>query len=137
MDLFVQAIQVLRGLLLTAAACKKPDQQGFEVLLNPLQASIEAVTRRKEANRKEREWFNHITVVAEGVVCIGWVTVVSAQCSAVLVDVRHTRFVIGAQTGTIHCGYQGFDHVLLEQDPQRIQGQVCTISYQIFQMTNC
>lgn len=77
MELFVQEIQVLRDILLKAAACKKPDRQAFGELLNPLQAAIEAVTRAKEANRKEREWFNHLTAVAEGAVCVGWVTVVS------------------------------------------------------------
>lgn len=135
MDLFAQAIQVLRDLLIRAAACKKPDQQGFEELLNPLQASIEAVTRAKEANRKEREWFNHLTVVAEGAVCVGWVTVVSARSFLWIFVTRH--FVVGAQAGTIHCGYQGIDHVLLKQDSQRIQGEVRAISHQISQMTDC
>ncbi|KIJ68943.1 hypothetical protein HYDPIDRAFT_79601 [Hydnomerulius pinastri MD-312] len=72
-NLFAQELDVLRGLLLVAAACKKPDQKAFGELLTPLQVSIEAVTRAKEANRKEREWFNHLTVVAEGAVCVGWV----------------------------------------------------------------
>lgn len=110
MDLFAQAIQVLRDLLLRAAACKKPDQQAFEGLLNPLQASLEAVSRAKEANRKEREWFNHLTVVAEGAVCVGWVTAVSVQPLLCMSLTR--RFVIGTQAGTIYYGYQGIDHVL-------------------------
>jgi adenylyl cyclase-associated protein len=88
-DLFAQAIQVLRDLLIRAAACKKPDQQGFEELLNPLQASIEAVTRAKEANRKEREWFNHLTVVAEGAVCVGWVTVEPKPAQSIA-DIRES-----------------------------------------------
>ncbi|KAG9318865.1 adenylate cyclase associated N terminal-domain-containing protein [Chiua virens] len=75
MELFARAIYVLRDLLLKAAACKKPDQKAFEELLSPLQAAIIAVTKAKEAARKEREWFNHLTVVAEGVVCVGWVAV--------------------------------------------------------------
>lgn len=118
MDLFAKALQVLRDLLLKAAACKKPDQQAFGELLNPLQASIEAVTRAKEANRKEREWFNHLTVVAEGAVCVGWVTVVSALLS--LCTYLTHAFIVGTQTGTIHYRYQGFGHVLFKQDSQRI-----------------
>lgn len=75
--MFARTIQALRDLLLKAATCKKPDQQAFGRLLEPLQASLEAVSRAKEANRKEREWFNHLTVVAEGALCVGWVATVS------------------------------------------------------------
>ena len=67
----------LRELLLVAALCKKPDQSGFEKLLAPLQKDIEAITRAKENNRKEREWFTHMSTVAEGATCVGWVTIVS------------------------------------------------------------
>lgn len=118
MELFAQAIQVLRDLLLKAAVCKKPDQQAFEELLNPLQASVVAVTRAKEASRKEREWLNHLTVVAEGAVCVGWVAVVNAQSFLRILLTR--RFVLGTQAGTIRHRYQGIDHVLLEQDSQGI-----------------
>lgn len=65
----------LRSFLLLAANCKKPDQKTFESLLAPLQKDIEAITRAKEANRKDRDWFNHLSTVAEGAPCVGWVTV--------------------------------------------------------------
>jgi adenylyl cyclase-associated protein len=66
----------LRALVLAAALCQKPDEQGLRHFLNPLQADIEAVTRLKEASRKDREWFTHLSTVAEGAPCVGWVTVV-------------------------------------------------------------
>jgi hypothetical protein len=65
-----------RALLLTAAACSKPDQGVFGELLKPLQADIEAIMKAKETNRKERDWANHFMVVAEGAPVVGWVTVV-------------------------------------------------------------
>jgi len=67
----------LRGVLLVASSCQKPDQKAFGELLGPLQASIETITRLKDSNRKEREWFNHLSTVAAGAPCVGWVTVVS------------------------------------------------------------
>lgn len=74
-SLFAEELNVLRTVLLTAASCKKPDQKAFGELLTPLQGAIEAVTRAKEAARKERDWFNHLTVVSEGAPCVGWVTI--------------------------------------------------------------
>ncbi|KAI0668519.1 adenylate cyclase associated N terminal-domain-containing protein [Trametes maxima] len=70
-----QEFKDLRELILTAATCKKPDQAEYEKLLVPLQKDIEAITRAKEANRKDREWFNHLSTVAEGAPCVGWVTI--------------------------------------------------------------
>ena len=72
-----QEFKDLRELLLVAASCKQPGPGDFEKLLGPLQKDIEAITRAKEANRKDREWFNHLSTVAEGAPCVGWVTVVS------------------------------------------------------------
>ena len=74
-----QEFKDLRELLLVAGSCKQPDQSEFEKLLGPLQKSIEAITRAKEANRKDREWFNHLCTVAEGAPVVGWVTVVSSN----------------------------------------------------------
>ncbi|KAI0373302.1 cyclase-associated protein [Pilatotrama ljubarskyi] len=70
-----QEFKDLRELLLVAASCRKPEQAEFEKLLGPLQKDIEAITRAKEANRKDREWFNHLSTVAEGAPSVGWVTI--------------------------------------------------------------
>lgn len=63
----------MRAFIKMAAACKKPDTKSFSALLVPLQAGIEAITRLKEANRKDRDWFTHLSVVAEGGPIVGWV----------------------------------------------------------------
>lgn len=83
----------LRSILVVAGACKKPDQKPFSDLLGPLQANIEAVTRFKEANRKDRQWFDHLSVIAEGAPAVGWITVVSPfdpfrQCNKFISNVR-------------------------------------------------
>ncbi|KAK7467074.1 suppressor of rasval19 [Stygiomarasmius scandens] len=65
--------QELRSLLATAAACTKPDGKAFENLLAPLNTSVEAISRAKEANRKDRDWFNHITVIGESAAFVAWV----------------------------------------------------------------
>lgn len=69
----------LRALLLLASSCQKPDDAGFGDLLGPLQKDILAITKLKEANRKDRDWFTHLSTVAEGAPCAGWVTVVSSH----------------------------------------------------------
>lgn len=67
----------LRSVLLTAAHCRQPEQKALEDILKPLTVDIGEITKAKEANRKDREWFNHLSVVAEGAPCVGWVASVS------------------------------------------------------------
>lgn len=71
----------LRSFLLLCASCTKPDQKTIEGLLIQLQADIEAISRKKEANRKDREWFTHLSVVGEGAPSVGWVVSVSLPLS--------------------------------------------------------
>lgn len=66
-----------RTLLLLASACKKPSDAEFGDLLRPLQNDIEGVIKAKETFRKDRDWANHLTFVAEGAPVVGWVTIVS------------------------------------------------------------
>ncbi|KAI0637392.1 adenylate cyclase associated N terminal-domain-containing protein [Trametes polyzona] len=70
-----QEFKDLRELLFIAGTCKKPDQAAFEKLLGPLQKDIEGITHAKEANRKDRDWWNHLSTVAEGAPVAGWVTI--------------------------------------------------------------
>lgn len=66
----------LGGIIRIAATCKKPDQAAFADLLSELQGDIEAISAIKDANRKERDWFNHLSFVAEGSPAVAWITVV-------------------------------------------------------------
>lgn len=68
----------LRALILQASNCKKPgDDEALMKLLEPLQKDIGAISRAKEANRKDRAWMGHLTFIAEGGTAVGWVAVVS------------------------------------------------------------
>ena len=64
---------ILYDFLKLSGACQKPDQKSLESVLAPFPQSIEAVSRAKEANRRDRDWFSHLTFVGEGAPVIGWV----------------------------------------------------------------
>lgn len=76
MTLFAEELSLLREILLTAAACKKPDQAKFAELLSPLQVLIQKVSNSRDSSRKEKEWSNHFSVIVEGSVCVGWINIV-------------------------------------------------------------
>lgn len=65
----------LGGIIRIAAICKKPDQAAFAELLSDLQGDIEAISSIKDSNRKDRDWFNHLSLVAEGSPAVAWITV--------------------------------------------------------------
>ncbi|KAJ7470604.1 adenylate cyclase associated C terminal-domain-containing protein [Mycena latifolia] len=71
--IFEKQFDGLRALLLLAGSCQQPDKDGLEKLLVPIQANIEAITRCKDAGRKDRDWFQHITIVGEGGLGVGWI----------------------------------------------------------------
>lgn len=66
----------LGGIIRIAAICKKPDQGTFADLLGDLQGDIEAISTIKDSNRKDRDWFNHLSLVSEGSPAVAWITVV-------------------------------------------------------------
>ncbi|KAF9264741.1 cyclase-associated protein [Marasmius fiardii PR-910] len=63
----------LRDLLLIVSNCSKPDDTQLKELLAPITANIESISRMKEAGRKDRDWFPHLTVIAEGAQFVVWV----------------------------------------------------------------
>ncbi|KAI0274390.1 adenylate cyclase associated N terminal-domain-containing protein [Russula aff. rugulosa BPL654] len=65
----------LGGIIRIVAICKKPDQAAFAELLGDLQGDIEAISSIKDSNRKDRDWFNHLSFVAEGSPAVAWITV--------------------------------------------------------------
>ena len=97
-----------------AAACKTPDSKGLEGVLLPLSKDIEAVIRAKEANRKDRDWNNHHTVLAEGAPAVGWVAVVSAARLQSRGIRNPDRFVYAtvAKARSLCARYQRIDRVL-------------------------
>ncbi|KAJ6547406.1 cyclase-associated protein [Mycena capillaripes] len=71
--IFEKQFDGLRSLLLLSGSCQQPDKEGLEKLLVPVQANIEAITRCKDAGRKDRDWFTHITIVGDGGLAVGWI----------------------------------------------------------------
>jgi len=68
---------ILFAFLKIVAACQVPDQKTLESLVTPFAHSIEAISRAKEAHRRDRDWFSHLTLLSEGAPVIGWVVSVS------------------------------------------------------------
>ena len=69
--------KALGEIILVASTCTKPDQKNFVTLLSPVSATVTAVARVPENNRKERMFYNHLTFIAGGARAVGWVQVVS------------------------------------------------------------
>lgn len=88
MSILEKQYKDLRAFLLLSATCKKPDDQKvIEGLLEPFQESITTISRTKEANRKDRDWYEHLTVVTEGGPSVGWIVNVSCRYRSVLNDI--------------------------------------------------
>lgn len=66
-----------RALILQATACTKPSDAILPSILKPLGDGIGEVGNLKDKNRANRDVYNHLCVVAEGIPAVGWVTVVS------------------------------------------------------------
>ena len=69
--------ELQRALILQATHCKKPADAAFGTLLEPISKEIKTVGEIKDSNRSNREFFNHLSTIADGIPAVGWVTVVS------------------------------------------------------------
>lgn len=99
----------LRALILQASACKKPaDDSALAKVLIPLQNDIAAISRAKEANRKDRAWMSHMNFIAEGATAVGWVAVVSIILHVAHIYIESFFVSTGTETCTISEGNQGF-----------------------------
>ncbi|KAJ7632469.1 adenylate cyclase associated N terminal-domain-containing protein [Roridomyces roridus] len=71
--IFEKQFQGLRSFLLLSGSCQQPDKEGLDKLLVPIQADIEAITRCKDGGRRDREWFQHISIVGDGGLSVAWI----------------------------------------------------------------
>ncbi|KAF8232305.1 cyclase-associated protein [Tricholoma matsutake] len=65
--------QNLREFIQLSSSCQKPNAKTNEALLSPLLADIEGISRAKEAGRKDRDWFTHLSFIGESGPAVGWV----------------------------------------------------------------
>ena len=70
------AFKSLRSIILAAGSCKKPDAAAIQSLFDPLRKNVMSILHVPEANRKERQWYTHLQVIAEGAPSLGWVEIV-------------------------------------------------------------
>ena len=101
---------ILGDFLKVAASCQKPDQKTLEGLLSPFPQSMEAISRAKEANRRDRDWYSHLNVVAEGAPVIGWVVNVRLASDSLrdygltMLQVKPVQAVIDIKDSVVYYG---------------------------------
>jgi adenylyl cyclase-associated protein len=71
------------GIIRTASICRKPEEEAAvgELMVDILK-DIDAIVHIKDSNRKERDWFNHMSMLSDGSPAVGWVQVVSLDLLA-------------------------------------------------------
>ncbi|WFD45236.1 suppressor of rasval19 [Malassezia psittaci] len=73
------AFQHTRKVIETAANCTKPAQgaadPGFVLLVAPIQTEVQHVLAVREQNRAEKQLFDHLSMVSEGIPAVGWIVV--------------------------------------------------------------
>ncbi|KAF8652694.1 hypothetical protein AX16_004198 [Volvariella volvacea WC 439] len=85
-QLTLQQYLNVRKYIHMAASCARPDKETSTNLLNPFTAGIESIMKKKEAGRKEREWYAHMTFIGEGAPLVGWV--VNDKPAAYVTDIK-------------------------------------------------
>lgn len=70
-----------------------------------------AILHVPEANRKERAWFNHLQVIAEGAPSVGWVEIVSEHPDS-YISIRSIERDIGTKTRASYRSNEGVCGIL-------------------------
>ncbi|KAJ1584611.1 hypothetical protein NDA11_003535 [Ustilago hordei] len=75
----LKTFKAQRDLILLAASSQKPAGGAaspvFADLLKPLQAALTDVIEMRDKNRGDKQLFNHLSTVSEGIPALGWVAV--------------------------------------------------------------
>lgn len=75
----LRTFKAQRDLILLASSCQKPSggvaSPVFADLLKPLQAALTQVIEIRDKNRGDKQLFNHLSTVSEGIPAVGWVAV--------------------------------------------------------------
>ncbi|PPR00051.1 hypothetical protein CVT24_009007 [Panaeolus cyanescens] len=65
--------ELLEGFLMMASSCQKPAAESkIQELAKDLPPTFEAISRAKESGRRDRDWFDHLQFIAEGVTLVAW-----------------------------------------------------------------
>lgn len=83
----------LRNFLVVVGSCQEPSQQELQDLLLPLQKAIEAFSKAKDSNRRDRASFGHLQFASEVAVAVGWV--VNNNPSQFIKDVKESSEYYG------------------------------------------
>jgi len=68
-----------RAIIVQATACSKPATDAiFQGILEPVAKGIGEVNALKDNNRRNRDLFNHLSAVAEGIPALAWLTQVNS-----------------------------------------------------------
>ncbi|XP_072042406.1 adenylyl cyclase-associated protein 1-like isoform X2 [Amphiura filiformis] len=74
-DAVQEAFKAQKAFLGAVAEFKVPSPTVLQSLLKPTSDQISAVQEVRDKNRGDKEHFNHLTAISEGIPALGWVTV--------------------------------------------------------------
>lgn len=73
-DLIEKGFAEVRNIVVLASKSKKPSDEDFGSIVQPLAGVLQQITEYKD-KRRGTDFYNHEYAVAEGIQCLAWVTV--------------------------------------------------------------
>ncbi|ORX84484.1 hypothetical protein BCR32DRAFT_230388 [Anaeromyces robustus] len=92
-DYFLQALKAQRQLIVTASKSKKPDNETFKELINPIEVAMKQVCTIREQNRPSK-LYNHLSTLSESILALGWVMVEPAPTSYLEENINAAQYYI-------------------------------------------